>query len=128
MTAATQGGDPPPELIQTRRLEITDAQGLVRAVLGDIGTPASPAIFGFAVFDADGRQRAWLALHDTGPALVFDQGGNDAVHIGVDDDHPEAVRTGAFLHLCDADGRAVLSVWVEEDGAVGIRTGGSRER
>jgi hypothetical protein len=123
MSSAEEGiSDWPTDVVRTRRLEIVDVVGRVRVVVGDIGG-ATPGVFGIAVLDEAGQHRAWLALHDTGPALVFDHEGNNVIHLGVEDARSDALHHGATFHLSDDDGRPVYSWWVEQDGTLG--TGGS---
>jgi hypothetical protein len=111
--------------LQAERVEVVDAQGRVRLVLGDVGNPERPGeVFGVAIVDAAGHQRAWLALDDSGASLVFDRTGNAAVELGVDDGTGEATVTGAYLHLSDVDGRPVIGWRVDDDGTVTMRVAG----
>ena len=109
-----------PAIIRARRVEIVGADGRPRVVIGDVGSPASADTFGLAVLDADGHERAWLALHATGPARVFDHRGNDVVHLGVDDDGPDALRVGPVFHMSDLNGSRVLSWSIESDGSAAL--------
>lgn len=110
------------DVMRAERIEVVDGRGRVRLVLGDIGNPERPGeVFGFALLGLDGRQRAWLAVDDSGASLGFDRTGNAVVELGVDDGTGEAVSTGAYLHLSDMDGRPVLGWRVEDDGDVVVR-------
>ncbi|HEX9969555.1 MAG TPA: hypothetical protein VGB03_05395 [Acidimicrobiales bacterium] len=112
-------------VVRARRVEVVDEWGRPRLVLGDIGNPERPGeVFGIAVVDPAGRQRAWLALDDTGAALVFDRTGNAVAELGVDDGTGDALVAGAYFHLCDVDGSPVVGWRVEDDGDVTVRTGG----
>lgn len=112
-------------VVRARRVEVVDEWGRPRLVLGDIGNPEGPGeVFGIAVVDPAGRHRAWLALDDTGAALVFDRTGNAVAELGVDDNTGDALAAGAYFHLCDLDGRPVVGWRVEDDGDVTVRTGG----
>ena len=112
-------------VVRTRRVEVVDERGRPRLVLGDIGNPERPGeVFGIAVVDPAGHHRAWLALDDSGAALVFDRTGNAVAELGVDDGTGEALMTGAYFHLCDLDGRPVVGWRVDDDGEATVRTGG----
>ena len=108
--------------LRAERVEVVDGDGRIRLVLGDIGNPQRPGeVFGVALVDAEGRQRVWLALDDSGAALAFDHTGNNVVELGVDDGTGEATVSGAYLYLSDIDGRPVLGWRVDDDGSVTVR-------
>lgn len=110
--------------LATERLEVVDADGRVRLVLGDIGHPDHPGeVYGVALLDPDGRQRAWLAVDGTGAVFGLDRHGNAVVELGVDDGEGEVVTRGAYFHLADADGRPVVGWRVDDDGTVVTRAG-----
>lgn len=115
-----------PGAVRATRVEIVDAAGQVRAVFGPLDTPdpASP-VFGLAVLDGNGRPRVWIGLDTTGPALVFDLSGNNAISLGVNDPAPDALHIGSYLHVTDLDGTPVYGWQVEEDGTVLSRLGGA---
>jgi hypothetical protein len=116
--------NPETRSISVERVEIVDDGGRVRLVLGDIGNPDHPGeVFGIALLDDAGRQRAWLALDDSGVALALDRNGNAVVELGVDDGTGEVVRSGAYLHLSDGDGRPMVGWQVDDDGTVVTRAG-----
>lgn len=109
-------------VVRAERIEVVDRRGRVRLVLGDIGNPERPGeVFGCALLGLDGRQRAWLAVDDSGASLGFDRTGNAVLELGVDDGAGEALTTGAYLYLSDMDGRPVLGWRVEDDGDVSVR-------
>jgi len=110
--------------VSVERVEIVDAGGRVRLVLGDIGNPDRPGeVYGIALLDNVGRQRAWLALDESGAALGLDRNGNAVVELGVDDGTGEVVRSGAYFHLSDGDGRPLVGWQVDDDGTVVTRAG-----
>lgn len=114
-----------PGVVRATRVELVDRQGTVRAVLGPLDTPdpGSP-IYGLALLDETGRQRVWLSLDGTGPNLVFDLAGNNLLSLGVNDPAVDALHVGAYVHVADLDGTAVVGCVVDEDGSVLARFGG----
>lgn len=111
-------------VVRASRVEIVDADGQVRAVLGEVSRPDYLASsFGLALFDADGRRRLRMAVEATGPVVVFDQAGNIGVEVGVHDPTPDALHVGAYLVMGDAGGTAVAGWRVEDDGSVTPYTG-----
>jgi hypothetical protein len=119
------GGDGagPDDVVRARRFEVVDANGVVRVVLGDLAHSRG-GVFGIALLGSQGQPRVWIEVDGRGPALVFDQGGNDVVELGVDDPVADALHVGAYLHLSGPDGRPAVSWRVEEDGSVTMRTAG----
>jgi hypothetical protein len=114
-----------PGVIRTTRVELVDQDGAVRAVLGQLDSPDPRApVFGLALLDEAGRQRVWLSLDGSGPALVFDLAGNNVITLGVNDPTADALHVGGYLHVADLDGTPVLGWQVEEDGSVLARHGG----
>ena len=99
-----QGENDPAEVVRARRIELVDSHGRVRAVVGELPGGAPPGSFGLCVFDAEAEARVWLALEPSGPLLVFDQDGNIALQLGVNDAEPDGLHTGAHLFLASADG------------------------
>lgn len=115
------------QVLRTRRLEIVDAQGRVRAVVGDLApASADSPDFGLALLDGQGARRAWLSLGPQGPVVGLDHNGNTVAEMGVTDAGGDALGTGAYLVLSDAAGALAIGWWVEEDGSVTIRTGAPR--
>lgn len=116
---------PDHDVVRTRRLEVLDARGTPRIVVGDLaGSPGSGEVFGLAVLDRSGRHRAWLSLDGNGVNLCFDRNGNAVLELGVHDDEGEAVEGGAYVQLSDVDGRPALGWSVDDDGAVLLRVVG----
>ena len=73
------------DVVRTRRVEVVDEQGRVRAVLGLIGQDESSTIWGLVVRDQNGRDRAWV-IHDRELAEVaLDFGGNTVASLTVSD-------------------------------------------
>jgi len=73
------------EVVRTRRVEVVDEEGRVRAVLGLIGKDEFSTIWGLVVRDQDGRDRAWV-LHDReGAEVALDFGGNTVASLSVSD-------------------------------------------
>lgn len=114
-----------PGVARATRVELVDADGAVRAVLGALDTPdpRSP-VYGLALLDEAGRPRVWLSLDRTGPNLVFDLAGNNLLSLGVNDPAADALHVGAYVHVADIDGTAVFGCAVEDDGSVLARLGG----
>lgn len=110
----------PPASVQARRFELVDEVGRVLAVLGVLDGGPGPSRAGLALLDEHGRARVWLTLGDDGPALVFDQAGNDVVQLGVNDPGPDTLHVGAHLHLSDRHGRPVIGWRVEADGSLTV--------
>jgi hypothetical protein len=113
----------PAPTVRATRMEIVDPAGRVRLLVGNLGPQTeSDGPYGVAVLDPHGRQRIWVALHETGPALAVDQQGNVAIQLGVDDETADAMHVGAYLHLADSRGVPVASWRVERDGSLTLNT------
>ncbi|HVE45325.1 MAG TPA: hypothetical protein VNA57_01070 [Acidimicrobiales bacterium] len=114
------------ECLRTRRVEVVDDHGSVRAVIGDLaGRDAD--VFGIAIYDASGSERANLALAEGGPLLSFSAHGDDALVIGVDDPGTTAMRPGPYVELISRAGGVAVGWRVDdESGAVDYESvGGS---
>jgi hypothetical protein len=118
--------EPPVASVRAQRVEIVDADGRVRVVLGALEAPGGSPSFGMTLLAADGRARAWLALPPAGPELVLTLAGNVVVHVGVSDPGLETVDEGAYLHLSGPDGAPVIGWQVTGDGTVTIRRDGDQ--
>lgn len=111
-------------VVRTQRLEIVDAEGQVRIVVGDLAPEeAGSADFGIALLDAQGARRAWMSLGPHGPVVGLDHTGNTVAEMGVTDAGGDALGAGAYLVLSDGSGSLAIGWWVEEDGSLTIRTG-----
>lgn len=110
-------------IVRTERLEVVDRQGRVRVVVGDLGWSGEVPGVGLVLLDAHGTARAWIGLGEHGPELVFDQGGNAVVELGVDDPTSDALHVGAYVQLSDAEGRPSVACRVEADGRVTFHMG-----
>lgn len=114
-------------VVRTQRLEIVDAEGRVRVVVGDLAPEeANSPDFGLALLDDQGAHRAWLSLGPDGPVVGLDHAGNTVAELGVIDSGGDALGTGAYLVLSDPTGALAIGWWVEDDGSVTIRTGTPR--
>ena len=110
-----------PRLVRTTRLEIVDDAGRVRASFGDAADGAAGYdSFGLVLYAPDGKRRAALSIDTTGPTLVFDQHGNNALSMGVDDPATEADPAGPYLSVLDGRGTSVFRVTVSDKGHAGI--------
>lgn len=73
-------------VVRTRRVEVVDDGGRVRAVIGLIGRDEQTTIFGLVIRDANGRDRAWVYDYIDGAAeIALDWGGDTAASLGVSD-------------------------------------------
>jgi hypothetical protein len=122
MSAAEGAAAGPLEVVRARRFELVDVDGVVRALLGDLG-PRPGEVFGLVLLDPHGRARLRIELGPTGPALVLDQDGNDVIELAVHDVVADALRPGSHLRLSDRHGRPALAWHVEADGSATLRTG-----
>lgn len=113
----------PADVVRARRFELVDDSGQVRAVLGNLARDAHAAYWpSLTLRTAYGRDRVWLAVHDYGPQLAFDFGGNTVAILEVHDPQPESsAPPGVSLTLCDADGGPVLGWDVNGEGDVEFR-------
>jgi hypothetical protein len=114
-----QGENDPVEVVRARRIELVDDHGRVRAVVGELAhdEAGGEGSFGFGVFDTGARLRAWFALEPSGPLLVFDQEGNIALQLGVNDPEPDGLHPGAHLFLASADGEPRIGWRIEGSAA-----------
>lgn len=113
------------DVVRARRLEIVDENDRVRALIGRLGTGGrGEAVIGVALVGDRGSHRAWLALDVSGPALVFNQDGNNVIYLGVDDADTDAMNPGPYIELCGRDGATAIRWRVLQNGAVDHRTTG----
>lgn len=98
------------QTVRTRRLEVVDAGGQVRAVVGELDHPPAKSTVGLALLDPTGRERAVLALDHEGPQLeMTGQEKDTALLLGVDDEKCE-VEQSTYLVLFDGTA-APAAVW-----------------
>lgn len=104
-------------VIRTRRLEVVDGDGRVRAVLAaSEGGDSARAAVGLEIFDAEGSARAWLTDLGDGVQLAIAIDGNQvAVLEAVDGPDGESSTS---LVLCDRTGRPVATWYVAADGSL----------
>ena len=109
----------PAEFVRARRFELVDDAGQVRAVLGNLAHDSHAAYWpSLTLRNAHGRDRVWLAVHDFGPQLAFDLGGNTVAILQVDDPQAGSSEPGVHLTVCDADGAPVFGWHVSLEGDV----------
>jgi hypothetical protein len=87
--------------VRVEGLEVVDGAGRVRARLGVLHEGGS--VFGLGLYDEDGDMRAWLATSPGGPHLVFDEGGDSAVVLGVNDGMDPGDLTGPIFVVAPED-------------------------
>ena len=110
-------GEDEPRLVRASRLEILDSAGRVRVALGDTADGAAGFdSFGLVLYAPDGKRRAALSIDTTGPTLVFDQHGNNALSMGVDDPATDSDPAGPYLSVIDGDGAPCLRLGLNDDG------------
>jgi hypothetical protein len=111
----------PADVVRARRFELVDDLGNVRAVLGNLAhDPDADYWPGLTLRNAHGRDRVWLMVHNLGPELVFDMGGNSVVILEVHDPGTDASVPGVSLTVCDADAKPVYG-WHVSVGDVDFR-------
>ncbi len=113
-------------VVRARRVELTDGQGRVRAVFGELESSArdgEPAV-GIELYTADGEPRVSLAMHGGRTWLMLEMGGNARVYAGVNDATTDAVGEETALYLMDADGLPLIGWRVDSDGTLFPHPGG----
>lgn len=111
----------PLEVVRSKRFELVDDRGQVRAVLANLSFGDDEYLPGLTLLAPGGHQRVWLLAHDQGPELGFDMGGNNVLILGVTDPGRAAVSPGPHLILCDPDGDVVQEWRVDLDGELQTR-------
>lgn len=111
----------PLEVVRSKRFELVDDRGQVRAVLGNLALDDEAYLPGLTLLTPGGRERVWLIVHEQGPELGFDMGGNNVLVLGVIDPGRGTLRPGPYLTLCDPDGGVVREWRVDLDGELEIR-------
>ena len=109
----------PTEVVRARRFELVDDAGQVRAILGNLACDSHAAYWpSLTLRNAQGRDRVWLAVHEAGPQLSFDLGGNTVAILEVHDPQAGSSAPGVHLTVCDADGAPVFGWHVNLEGEV----------
>lgn len=103
------------DVVRTRRLELVDHAGRVRAVVGALGDDGDDEVVGMELRDAHGRTRVSVLVASHGPVIVFDSEGNGVLSLGVTEG-ADAVAKGPFAFLSDADGTPVAGWSVDQSG------------
>lgn len=119
----SQGADAS-AVVRTRRLEIVDNNGRVRAVLAADRDPYEDdvTVIGLELLDEDGSARAWLVDVGGVAQLALALGG-DQVAVLESVSHDDGTSTAALV-LCDASGRPVMRWAVQSDGSYAISVDG----
>ena len=108
-------------VLRAGRFEVVDSDGRVRAVLGDLSTPAGPYRPGLALRSRDGEPTVLLHLTPEGAALDFAFQGDIGLVLGVDDRVADAaIDPGPYLSLIGRDGAVALGWRVADDGPIRI--------
>ena len=71
------------DVVRTRRIEVVDDEGRVRAVLGLLGQ-GDGETFGLVVRDGQGRDRAWVVAEAVTAEVGLDSGGETVAALTVD--------------------------------------------
>jgi hypothetical protein len=107
------------DVLRARRIELIDAEGRPRLLLGDLGRwPGGGELIGVSLRDEHGHERLLLGLDALGPSLAFVEEGNVVLHLAVDDAAPGG---GASLSVADNQGRPLARLWLDH-GELRIQT------
>ena len=68
-----------PDVLTAHKLQIVDAEGVVRASLGTYATGPGEGVTSLNLYSDEGKQRVMLEAHDTGGALFVSVGADDQV-------------------------------------------------
>lgn len=107
------------DTVRTRRVELTDAEGRVRGVLGELepnGGGERPV--GLSLYTPEGERRVSVLVGREGAWALFEQGGNAVAQLGLYERTSNAFDTRVFLHLSDVDGTPVIRWRVADDGSL----------
>jgi hypothetical protein len=117
------GDKPPTDVLRTKRLEIVDDEGKVRATLGTDEEETTS----LSAFDSSNRIRFTLnaaeAPEKASGLGVFDANGKLRASVGMSSD-PEG---SSFLTLLDADGKQRVAVRLRTGGQAGLRISAAQE-
>ncbi|HYD09119.1 MAG TPA: hypothetical protein VEA78_03370 [Acidimicrobiales bacterium] len=102
-------------VVRTRRLEVVDAGGRVRAVLGPAVVDGGGGEgFGLWLRDDGGGARVWLGVDGAGAALAVGRDGTVVAGLGTIDPGPDAVHVGSHVFVADRDGRTAAGWYVHD--------------
>ncbi|HEX7167498.1 MAG TPA: hypothetical protein VF230_11015 [Acidimicrobiales bacterium] len=76
-------------MVRTRRIEVVDAEGRVRVVVGNVGV--TDDIFGLVVRNGYGRDRVWMLAQERVAEVGLDHGGNTVAALSVSDEGDPAL-------------------------------------
>ncbi len=107
-------------VVRAHRVEIVDADGRLRGVLGEI-EPARhrrDSVIGLEIYTRSGEPRFSVALRGGRAWMMFELGGNARLQAGVNDETTEAVDERAFVYVLDPDGLPLAGWRVADDGTL----------
>lgn len=106
------------DVVRARRVELVDAEGRLRGVLGEVQPARAHAapVVGAEFYLPDGEPRVSIGMQEGRAWVTIEMGGNIRIHAGVNDATTEAVDETAYLYLNDADGAPLLGWRVTDDG------------
>lgn len=87
----------PTRAVRAHRFELLDDDDRLRAVLGPVGRHEGKTLYGLALYDEAGGERALLGVMPSGPLLSFVSGGDVALELGVADADGEQLDLGPYL-------------------------------
>lgn len=106
-------------VVQARRVELVDADGAIRGVLGELPTPDPRGeVFGLSLLTESGSPRVTLGVDADGGWVVLELEGNILVQLGVNEVDSDAVDARAVVHISDADGTPLIRWRVTDDGSL----------
>ncbi|MHB8665654.1 MAG: hypothetical protein ACYDH6_23470 [Acidimicrobiales bacterium] len=109
--------DAPEDLIRTRRLEVVDSGGRLRAVLGDRAEgPLGQSVFGLGLVGVDGTEWVSLTTDAAGTCLSFARAGNEVTVMRVEISDEDG--SGSYLLLLDPNGDPTFGWRIGMDGNV----------
>lgn len=106
-------------VVQARRVELVDAEGRVRGLLGELPTPDPHGeVFGLSLLTESGSPRVTIGVDDDGGWVVLELDGNILIQLGVNEVDSDAVDTRAVVHISDAGGTPLIRWRVADDGSL----------
>lgn len=113
--AEARANDEVIDVVRTRRVEVVDEQGRVRATLG---SGVDPEAVGLRIYDRRGSERISVINLPYGAVISLSHEGNPVAHIECADDIDEVMDPGTQIALFDGDADLVMRWWVGLDGEV----------